>query len=209
MESSRLFRLAARQGGGEEPHVPDPSGLGRARSGRRDRRLSVTVVETLDELNVVFALRTAGYLSDSAGREATEIDDSDFGAIHLLAWHGRAPVGALRIRISGKVATFDRAVVKRSKYRSIIARELADTATALCRAQGVVQMTGNATFADEFGAEAPESANGGLAGLTWDDEFLRPAAHRMGGLRTAGGGKVQGSKAAGGPRSRSDAQGRK
>jgi len=181
MESSRLFRLTARQGGDADSRLAKPSERRRVGSRRGDRSLSVAVVESIEELNRVFALRTAACLSGSLLPDVTDIDEGDLSATHLMACDGNDVVGALRVRTLDRTAILDRLVIKRSKYRSMIARQLTDTAIALCRAKGIQTIAGGSGmvgFVDTARSEAVSGIQGG-----WDDGGDRPTPEGIGGMR--------------------------
>lgn len=150
MESSRLFRLSPRGESGFSVRAPERELSGRERRWGSDKPITVAVVDTMEDLRQVFFLRTGVSLGRRVASQATEIDDTDFDAMHLLGWLGDDPSGSLRVRVEGGHALIDRFVIKRSKSRSMMAAELIDAAIHLSRAKGATTIVCDESVAAEF-----------------------------------------------------------
>lgn len=148
MESSRLFRLSPRGESGGGAHAPQTTLSGRRRKGD-DKPTTVSVVDTMEDLKRVFYLRTCASLGGKQGAEATEIDATDFGATHLLAWSAGTPVGCIRLRVEGDQALVDRFVI-RSRARGRVADDLIDAAIELGRRMGASTIICDESVASQF-----------------------------------------------------------
>ncbi|MGF7162673.1 hypothetical protein FHS85_004328 [Rhodoligotrophos appendicifer] len=140
MESSRLSRLALRR---EGEWGIGASGCWTRSKDKVESELTplVRVVETFEDLERVFALRNAAALAgDPPPTKDTEIDESDFGATHLVGFVGPRAVASLRLRVCGREAILDRFVIMASHNRRLFA-QLRDLALTLCQARNVTIVT--------------------------------------------------------------------
>ena len=74
-------------------------------------RYSARPVRTLDEFQMVAALRAAVFMTEQACPYEEEFDGNDLCATHFLLFDGRRPVGTLRVRWFADFAKLERIAI--------------------------------------------------------------------------------------------------
>jgi len=74
-------------------------------------RYSARPVRTLDDFQMVAALRAAVFMSEQACPYEEEFDGNDLCATHFLLFDGRRPVGTLRVRWFADFAKLERIAI--------------------------------------------------------------------------------------------------
>lgn len=74
-------------------------------------RYSARPVRTLDDFQMVAALRAAVFMSEQACPYKEEFDGNDLCATHFLLFDGRRPVGTLRVRWFADFAKLERIAI--------------------------------------------------------------------------------------------------
>jgi predicted GNAT family N-acyltransferase len=73
--------------------------------------ISVRVVRSLDDLQRVSVIRALTYMAEQACPYDQEFDGNDLCALHLLAFEGKEPAGALRLRFFHDFCKIERVCV--------------------------------------------------------------------------------------------------
>jgi len=103
---------------------------------RTERNVITKLVSTLDERQMVVAVRAAVYLGKPGWDYAHTFDVNDHCAAHLLMTVNHEPAGTVRVRWFAKFARIERIAVL-PEFRSLTClNSLARTALRLCRAKG-------------------------------------------------------------------------
>jgi predicted GNAT family N-acyltransferase len=113
---------------------------GRAASGRR---LGITVVHSLDDLQKVFSVRAATYVAEQECPHAEEFDGNDLTATHLLGLVDGEPAGCLRIRYFADFAKLERLAVIPRFRQTRLAFKLIKAGIAFCQAKGYRKLYGH------------------------------------------------------------------
>lgn len=88
--------------------------------------ITVRVVRSLDDLQRISVLRAMTYMTEQACRYDEEFDGNDLCALHLLAFEGREPAGALRLRFFSEFCKVERVCVdQRRRGGAILAHLMA------------------------------------------------------------------------------------
>jgi predicted GNAT family N-acyltransferase len=103
---------------------------------RREHSISVRVVQSMDEMARVIAIRGAVYMGEQQCPFEEEFDGNDFSATHLICHKGREPVGCLRIRYFADFAKLERLAVRHENRNEGAASRIVATAIELCRKKG-------------------------------------------------------------------------
>jgi predicted GNAT family N-acyltransferase len=98
--------------------------------------VSVRVVQSMEEMARVIAIRGAVYLGEQHCPFEEEFDGNDFSATHLVCHKGREPVGCMRIRYFADFAKFERLAVRDESRNAGLASQIVDAAIELCRKKG-------------------------------------------------------------------------
>lgn len=109
-----------------------------------ERKYTVTVVRSYDDLAKVLAVRSVVYIGDQACPYDEEIDGNDFSSTHLLGYVGNEPAACLRIRCFAGFAKLERVAVLPKHRQSRLAALLVKAAHELCRMKGYTKVYGHA-----------------------------------------------------------------
>jgi hypothetical protein len=103
---------------------------------RAERNVTTRLVSTLDERQMVVAVRSAVYLGKPGWNYAHTFDPNDQCASHLLLTVDHEPAGTVRVRWFAKFARIERVAVL-PEFRSLVClNSLARAALRLCRKKG-------------------------------------------------------------------------
>lgn len=106
--------------------------------------IRVEIARTFDQLTQVFALRGIVYVGEQQCPFAEEFDGNDLsGATHLVAYIGREPVGAIRMRYFAGFAKLERAAVSPRYREHGVACALWQASADLAARKGYRQMLGH------------------------------------------------------------------
>jgi predicted GNAT family N-acyltransferase len=108
------------------------------------RPTGIRVVNGLDDMMRVAAIRSAVYIGEQACPYDEEFDGNDLAATHLLALIDNEPVGCMRIRFFGDFAKLERLAVRKEYRRSRTAFDLVRASVALCKEKGYSRIYGHA-----------------------------------------------------------------
>jgi predicted GNAT family N-acyltransferase len=122
----------------------------------KTNELSVKTVHSVDDLNRVFAIRSAVYMAEQECPYEEEFDGNDFSSTHLLGFVGNEPAGCLRIRSFADFAKIERLAVRKEFRKTRLAFELVRSGITLCRKKGYRRLYGHsqkrlASFWGRFG----------------------------------------------------------
>ncbi len=106
------------------------------RPGLTDRTVSVTVVNSIDQLHRALSIRAAVFMAEQACPYEEEFDGNDFAGSHLLGFVGDEPAGCARVRFFAGFAKIERVAVRAEFRHSRLAYEIARAAVDLCRKKG-------------------------------------------------------------------------
>ena len=117
--------------------VQKSASIGASGNASRPERIVITkVVSTMDERQMVVAVRAAVYLGKPGWDYAHTFDPNDHSASHLLATVNGEPAGTVRVRWFAKFARIERIAVM-PEHRSLAClNSLARGALRLCRKKG-------------------------------------------------------------------------
>jgi predicted GNAT family N-acyltransferase len=99
-------------------------------------RLEVRVASTHDDIQRVFALRAAVFMSEQLCPYEEEFDGNDYCAAHLLGLVADEPAAVLRLRYFASFAKLERLAVLPRFRRTSVAREVVEAAIKICRRKG-------------------------------------------------------------------------
>lgn len=106
--------------------------------------IRVEIARSLDQLAQVFALRGIVYVGEQQCPFEEEFDGNDLsGATHLVAYIGREPVGAIRMRYFAGFAKLERAAVSKRYREHGVAHALWQASAELAARKGYRQMLGH------------------------------------------------------------------
>lgn len=109
---------------------------------RAERVVTTRVVSTLDERQMVVAVRAAVYLGKPGWDYAHTFDANDHCSTHLLTWVNREPAGTVRVRWFASFARIERIAVL-PEFRSLAClNSLARGALRMCRKKGYDRVGG-------------------------------------------------------------------
>lgn len=98
--------------------------------------VQVSVVHRLDEMQMVFAIRSAVYLNEQQCPFGEEFDGNDFSGSHLLASIGNEPCGCARLRYFGDFVKIERLAVLKRHRNAGVGRKLVTAAIEFSRTKG-------------------------------------------------------------------------
>ncbi len=124
----------------------------------RNSRYEVRVARTLDDLLMVYSIRSAVYIAEQDCPFAEEFDGNDQCATHFLAFSADEPAGCLRARFFADFVKLERLAVRKPFRRSTIAFELVRCGIDFARRKGFRRIYGHAReglepFWARFGAK--------------------------------------------------------
>jgi predicted GNAT family N-acyltransferase len=128
-------------------------------------RFRTVIASTGEDVEKAFAIRAAVFLVEQNCPYAEEFDGNDRTATHVVGYVDDEPVGTLRIRYFADFAKIERLAVLPRFRRTLIAKELVDTAFNFCRRKGYRKVYGQAEkhlvrFWSRFGFEVlPKNYN--------------------------------------------------
>jgi hypothetical protein len=109
---------------------------------RAERTVTTKLVSTMDERQMVIAVRAAVYLGKPGWDYAHTFDPNDHCAAHLLTFVNHEPAGTVRVRWFAKFARIERIAVL-PEFRSLAClNSLARGALRLCRKKGYDRVGG-------------------------------------------------------------------
>jgi predicted GNAT family N-acyltransferase len=106
-------------------------------------RFKTVVVSTPDEMEKVRAIRTVFMLEQNCPFEE-EFDGNDFSATHILGTVDGEPAATMRLRYFADFVKLERLAVLPRFRRTLIAKEVVDTAVNVCRRKGYTKVYGHA-----------------------------------------------------------------
>lgn len=122
----------------DRTHAPIPT----TNMSRPERSITTKVVSSLDERQMVIAVRAAVYLGKPGWDYAHTFDPNDHCATHLLAFVNREPAGTVRVRWFEGFARIERIAVL-PEFRSLsLLNSLARGALRLCHKKGYSRVGG-------------------------------------------------------------------
>lgn len=126
------------------------------------RPTGIRVVNGLEDMMRVAAVRSAVYIGEQACPYDEEFDGNDLAATHLLALVDNEPAGCMRLRFFGDFAKLERLAVRREFRTSRTAFQLVRASVALCREKGFRRIYGHARqdylgFWQHFGFKLKEN----------------------------------------------------
>ena len=124
----------------------------------RNSKYEVRIARTMDDLLMVYSIRSAVYIAEQDCPFAEEFDGNDHCATHFLAFTGDEPAGCLRARFFADFVKLERLAVRKPYRRSTIAFELVRSAVSFARRKGFRRFYGHAregleSFWGHFGAK--------------------------------------------------------
>lgn len=130
-------------------------GAGRA---IRNTRNEVRVARTMDDLLMVYSIRSAVYIAEQDCPFAEEFDGNDQCATHFIGFTGAEPAACLRARFFADFVKLERLAVRKPFRRSTIAFELVRCGIDFARRKGFRRVYGHARqglepFWARFGAK--------------------------------------------------------
>ncbi|WP_342642795.1 GNAT family N-acetyltransferase [Rhodoligotrophos ferricapiens] len=125
------------------------------------KEIGIKIVDCIEDMMKVFAIRSAVYLSEQDCPYEEEFDGNDFSASHLLGYIGDEPVACMRIRYFADFAKLERFAVRQAYRKSRMAMTMAKAAIELCRMKGYTKIYGHAqdplvSFWARFGGKPVE-----------------------------------------------------
>ncbi|MCP4381178.1 MAG: GNAT family N-acetyltransferase [Hyphomicrobiales bacterium] len=108
----------------------------RKRRNAPERRAKASIVHNFEEMQKVFAIRSAVYLEEQECPFGEEFDGNDFSGSHLLASIGDAPCGCARLRYFGDFVKIERLAVLRRNRHAGVGKKLVTAAVEFSRAKG-------------------------------------------------------------------------
>jgi predicted GNAT family N-acyltransferase len=124
----------------------------------RNSKYEVRVARNMDDLLMVYSIRSAVYIAEQDCPFAEEFDGNDHCATHFLAFTEDEPAGCLRVRFFADFVKFERLAVRKPFRRSTVAFELVHCAVDFVRRKGFRRIYGHAReglepFWAHFGAK--------------------------------------------------------
>ena len=124
----------------------------------RNSRYEVRVARSMDDLLMVYSIRSAVYIAEQDCPFAEEFDGNDHCATHFLAFSDDEPAGCLRVRFFADFAKLERLAVRKPYRRSTLAFELVRSGIEHARRKGFRRVYGHARhglepFWARFGAK--------------------------------------------------------
>jgi predicted GNAT family N-acyltransferase len=124
----------------------------------RNSRYEVRVARTMDDLLMVYSIRSAVYIAEQDCPFAEEFDGNDHCATHFIAFTEDEPAGCLRARFFADFVKLERLAVRKPFRRSTIAFELVRCGINHARRKGFRRIYGHSrqgleSFWSRFGAK--------------------------------------------------------
>jgi predicted GNAT family N-acyltransferase len=124
----------------------------------RNTKYDVRVARTMDDLLMVYSIRSAVYIAEQDCPFAEEFDGNDHCATHFIAFTDDEPAGCLRARFFADFVKLERLAVRKPFRRSTIAFELVRCGINHARRKGFRRVYGHARqglepFWARFGAK--------------------------------------------------------
>jgi predicted GNAT family N-acyltransferase len=124
----------------------------------RNSKYEVRVARTMDDLLMVYSIRSAVYIAEQDCPFAEEFDGNDHCATHFIAFTDDEPAGCLRARFFADFVKLERLAVRKPFRRSTIAFELVRCGINHARRKGFRRVYGHARqglepFWARFGAK--------------------------------------------------------
>ena len=124
----------------------------------RNSRSEVRVARTMDDLLMVYSIRSAVYIAEQDCPFAEEFDGNDHCATHFIAFTAEEPAGCLRARFFADFVKLERLAVRKPFRRSTIAFELVRFGINHARRKGFRRIYGHSrhgleSFWARFGAK--------------------------------------------------------
>jgi predicted GNAT family N-acyltransferase len=91
------------------------------------------VVSTAEQLQQVFAVRAAVFMSEQGCPYEEEFDGNDYCATHVLALADARPAAAIRVRYFSDFAKLERLAVLRPFRGTPVTRAVVEAAVEICR----------------------------------------------------------------------------
>jgi predicted GNAT family N-acyltransferase len=118
---------------------------------------SVRIARTVEDLQMVAAIRAAVYMSEQACPYDEEFDGNDLVAAHFIGFIGREPVGCLRVRFFADFSKIERLAVRAQYRNSTVAFRMVRECVKYVRRKGYTKIYGQAQgaivdFWSRFGA---------------------------------------------------------
>lgn len=128
-----------------------------------EKKLTVTVARSMEDLARVIAVRSAVYVGEQTCPYDEEFDGNDLSATHLVGYVGDEPAGCLRIRYFADFAKVERLAVRREFRSTRLSFQMVRAAIDLCRVKGYRRLYGHAQkrlvpFWSRFGFRVFEGA---------------------------------------------------
>lgn len=111
--------------------------------GTNERRLSVKVVDCMDDLLKVLAIRAATYISEQQCPYGEDVDGNDYCAMHLLGYVADEPAGCVRMRFFADFVKVERLAVRAEFRKTRLAFRLARAAIDLAAKKGFKTIYGH------------------------------------------------------------------
>lgn len=106
--------------------------------------LAARVAATPDDIQRVFALRAAVFMSEQFCPYDEEFDGNDYCATHILGFVDDEPAAVLRMRYFAQFAKIERLAVLARFRRTLIAKTVVETGIEICRKKGYTALYGQA-----------------------------------------------------------------
>jgi len=100
-------------------------------------------VSTAEQLQQVFAVRAAVFMSEQDCPYNEEFDGNDYCATHVLALADARPAAAIRIRYFSDFAKLERLAVLKSFRGTPVTRAVVESAVEICRRKGYARIYGH------------------------------------------------------------------
>jgi Acetyltransferase (GNAT) family len=88
----------------------------------------VEIVTTMEQLQHAYAIRAICFMEENGVVAGQSFDGNDFQATHVIAYNGREPIGALRIRWFKDFAKIERSAVRKAYRQRFILKMIAEFA---------------------------------------------------------------------------------
>ncbi len=129
-----------------------------------ERKITVAVARTFEDLTRVISMRSAVFLSEQECPYEEEFDGNDLSATHLLGYVGDEPAGCMRIRYFADFAKIERLAVRHEFRHTRLSFQLVRAGIELCQKKGYRRLYGHAQkrlvkFWGRFGFKPLEGAD--------------------------------------------------
>ncbi len=127
---------------GEERKEMNPT-YDRYQPTSNERRVTVSVARSFDDLMRIVSLRSAVYIAEQECPYEEEFDGNDLAATHLIGYVGNEPAGCLRLRFFGSFAKVERLAVRHEFRNTRLSFKLVRAGIDLCREKGYRRLYGH------------------------------------------------------------------